>query len=214
MDVLDPDHLHALLNSYGYGLILLVVACESMGLPLPGETILISAAVYAGTRHGLDIRLVILAAAVGAILGDNLGFWIGRAYGPSILRRLGPYIGLDARRQKLGEYLFHRHGGKIIFFGRFVALLRAFAAVLAGVNRFPPLRFFAFNAAGAIVWASLFGIGGYVFGESIHKIAGPVGRILLVIALISAIFLWRFYKRNEERLLERAEAAMNTPIAT
>jgi membrane protein DedA with SNARE-associated domain len=213
VDFLDSGQIEALLSTYGYALILLVVACESAGLPLPGETILVSAAIYAGTTHNLEIAWVVAAATCGAIVGDNVGFWLGRELGPRFLRRVGPTLGLDERRQRLGAYLFRRHGGKIVFFGRFVALLRAFAALLAGVNRLPPLRFFIFNAAGAVVWASIFGLGGYIFGKGIHKIAGPVGWTLLVIALISAIFLWRFYKRNEERLLDQAEASMKTGSA-
>jgi membrane protein DedA with SNARE-associated domain len=110
---------------------------------------------------------------------------------------------------KLGQYLFQRHGGKIVFFGRFVAFLRAFAALLAGVNGLPPLRFFLFNAAGGIVWAGLFGLGGYVLGETIHNIAGPIGWIGLACAVVAIIIGWRFFKMHEERLLQQAEAAAN-----
>lgn len=209
MHPLDPATLQSLLASSGYLAVFVIVACESMGLPLPGETALISAAIYAGTTHHLDIAGVITAATAGAIAGDNLGFWIGRRFGSRIIARFGPRIGLDERRQKLGRYLFRLHGGKIVFFGRFVALLRAFAALLAGVNGVPPGRFFLFNATGAFVWASLFGLGGYLLGAGIHEIAGPVGKSLLIIALIAGFFLWRFYKRNEELFLQRAEQAMD-----
>jgi membrane protein DedA with SNARE-associated domain len=82
-----------------------------------------------------------------------LGFWVGRTFGQRLLARWGHLIGLDERKLKLGQYLFMQHGGKIVFFGRFVALLRAFAAILAGVNRLSPFRFFMWNAAGGIVWA-------------------------------------------------------------
>jgi membrane protein DedA with SNARE-associated domain len=120
---------------------------ESAGVPLPGETILVSASIYASTLRGLDIRFVIAAAAAGAIVGDNIGFWVGRTFGQRLLTRRGYLIGLDERKLKLGQYLFMRHGGKIVFFGRFVALLRTLAAILAGVNRFSPLRFFVLNWA-------------------------------------------------------------------
>ncbi len=145
-------------------------------------------------------------------MGDNLGFWVGREAGPAVLARIGPLVGLDERRQKLGQYLFKRHGGKIVFFGRFVALLRAFAALLAGIARLPPARFFLFNAAGGIVWATLFGLGGYILGTSIHAVAGPFGTSLLIVALIGAFFAWRFYKKHEEELLARAEAEMNATL--
>ena len=166
-----------------------------------------SAAAFAGHKHSLDIRYVIAAAAGGAIFGDNIGFWVGRKYGTGLLSRWGPLIGLDDRKRKLGQYLFARHGGKIVFFGRFIALLRAFAAVLAGANGLSPLRFFLFNAAGGIVWATVFGSGGYVLGEGIRRIAGPFGWAMLIAAIACAFVVWRYYKKHEERFLTEAEAA-------
>ena len=208
MHPFDPAQIAALLSTYGYGLILAVVALESAGVPLPGETVLVSAAVYAGSTQNLAIAGVIAAAAAGAILGDNVGFWIGREAGPPLLARFGNFVGLDQRRRVLGQYLFHRYGGAIVFFGRFVAFLRAFAAVLAGVNRLEPLRFFAYNAAGGIVWATMFGLGGYALGETFHKIAGPFGVVMLALAVAALVVGWRFYRRHEERLLDEAERAM------
>ena len=208
MHMLEPAAIAHLVASYGYIAVFVLVMLESAGIPLPGETILVTAAIYASTTHNLDIRLVIAAAAVGAILGDNIGFWVGRSFGQPILSRWGHYVGLDERKQKLGQYLFLRHGGKIVFFGRFVALLRAFAALLAGVNHLAPLRFFAFNAAGGIVWASVFGLGGYLLGTGIRRIAGPFGWTALGLALIGGFLLWRFYKHHEESLLAAAEQAM------
>ncbi|MDR3463943.1 MAG: DedA family protein [Beijerinckiaceae bacterium] len=186
---------------------------ESAGIPMPGETILISASIYASATHGLDIRFVVGSAAAGAIVGDNFGFWIGRSFGQALLTRFGPKIGLDERKQKLGQYLFLRYGGAIVFFGRFVAMLRAFAALLAGINRLSPLRFFLYNAAGGIVWASLFGFGAYALGQGIHRIAGPVGWAALVLALVGVVILWRFFKRHEESLLAEAERAMDRQAA-
>jgi membrane protein DedA with SNARE-associated domain len=173
---------------------------------MPGETILISAAALAGTTHALDIRLVIAAAAGGAILGDNIGFWVGRELGEPLLAKWGHLVGLDARKRTLARYLFTRYGGSIVFFGRFIALLRAFAAVLAGANGLAPWRFFVFNALGGIVWAAIFGLGGYLLGASIHHIAGPVGWVLLIVAIIAAFVVWRYFKHHEERLLASAEA--------
>ena len=125
---LGTPTLTHLLASYGYLAVLLFVAIESTGIPFPGETILLVAAIAAGTSHQLSIALVIVAAASGAILGDNLGFWVGREGGYRLLRRYGRYIHLEERRLKLGQYLFLKHGGKVVFFGRFVAVLRAWAA--------------------------------------------------------------------------------------
>jgi membrane protein DedA with SNARE-associated domain len=127
--------LTQLLASYGYLAVLLFVAIESTGIPFPGETILLVAAITAGTTHQLSIAWVILATASGAILGDNLGFWVGREGATGGSRRYGRYIRLDERRLKLGQYVFLKHGGKVVFFGRFVAVLRAWAAFLASTIR-------------------------------------------------------------------------------
>ena len=132
---LATSTLTQLLATYGYLVVLLFVAIESTGIPFPGETMLLVAAIAAGTTHQLSIAWVIVAAALGAILGDNLGFWVGHEGGYRLLRRYGRYIRLDERRLKLGQYLFLKHGGKVVFFGRFVAVLRAWAAFLAGTNR-------------------------------------------------------------------------------
>ena len=208
MTFLDGDTAQQLIGHYGYAAIFLIVMMESAGVPLPGETTLVSAAVYAGTHHSLNIGFIIAAAAAGAIVGDNIGYWVGREFGNPLVSRWGHLVGLDERKRKLGRYLFARHGGKIVFFGRFVALLRAFAALLAGVNGLPPLQFFIFNAAGGIVWATLFGLGGYLLGEGIHRVAGPIGWAVLAMALVFAVALWRYYKHHEERLLAEAEIAM------
>src|ERR1700680_126117 len=122
-----------------------------MGIPVPGETALIAAAVYAGTTNNVSIWPIIAAAAAGAIAGDTVGFWIGRTLGYSLLLRYGPYIRLTESRLKVGQYLFLRHGGKIVFFGRFFPVLRVVAALLAGANCMPWPRFFLYNAAGGIM---------------------------------------------------------------
>jgi membrane protein DedA with SNARE-associated domain len=206
------EHIPILIAHYGYVAVFCVIALESAGVPLPGETILVTAAIYAGTAHGLNIAGVITAAAAGAIFGDNVGFWVGREVGLRLLIRHGHYIKLDEAKLKLGQYLFQRHGGKIVFFGRFVAVLRAFAALLAGANGFDPKRFFLFNAAGGITWAALFGTLGYVFGSQAHRIAGPFGITMLIIVLIGLVFGWRFYKSHETRLMQKAEAALPGPL--
>ena len=204
--------LQQFLATYGYFAVFVFVAIESIGIPFPGETMLLVAAIDAGKTHQLSIVLVILAATLGAIVGDNIGFWIGREGGYRVLRRYGRYIGFDERKLKVGIYMFRKHGGKVVFFGRFVAVLRAWAAFLAGVNHMPWSRFLAFNALGGFVWATLYGLGGYFLGEQIHRLTGPVGTISIVLALIFlvafAIFVWR----NEKQLEVRAEKALPGPI--
>lgn len=147
------NDLNNLLSSYGYWAVLVFVSIESTGIPFPGETMLILAAIYAGTSHHFTIGLVIVAAAAGAILGDNLGFWAGSEGGYRLLRRYGKYIRIDEKKLKLGIYLFRQHGGKVVFFGRFVAVLRAWSAFLAGTNRMPWLAFLLYNTLGGILWA-------------------------------------------------------------
>ena len=200
-----------LLVTYGYGAVLVFVAVESMGIPFPGETMLLAAAIYAGTTHHLQLPLVIAAAAVGAILGDNVGYLAGREGGYRLLRRYGRYIRLDARKLKLGQYLFARHGGKVVFFGRFVAVLRIWAAFLAGTYRLPWRRFLLYNAAGGVVWATVFGLGGYALGDNVHRLSGPLGIASAVGALIAVGAGLVFLRRNEQRLVEEAERALPGP---
>jgi membrane protein DedA with SNARE-associated domain len=206
------DNLHSLLVHYGPAAIFCVVALESAGIPLPGETILVTAAVLAGHSHQGSIAVIIAFAAAGAIFGDNIGFWVGREFGLKLLIRHGARIGLDEDKLRLGQYLFLRFGGAIVFFGRFVAVLRAFAAVLAGANKVPPLRFFLYNAAGGIVWATIFGLGGYFLGKEFHKIAGPSAIAGFVIALGLIFAVWRHYRKHEQRMIEAAKAALPGPL--
>lgn len=210
------EHLPDLVVQYGYIAIFVVIALESAGIPMPGETILISAAVYAGAHQsgaGLNIYLVIGTAAAAAIMGDNLGFWVGRVWGLSLLARYGRFIGVDEAKLKLGQFLFLKHGGKIVFFGRFIALLRAFAAVLAGANRYDPKSFLFYNALGGVVWASLMGGLGYTFGLQVENVIGPLGLAGLAVVIIISIVTWRFYKRHEKRLTLEAERALPGPLA-
>jgi membrane protein DedA with SNARE-associated domain len=205
MSFLTQTAVDELIAAYGYFAIFGIIMLESAGIPLPGETILIGAAMYAGSHHMLDIRLIIATAAAAAFLGDNIGYWVGLKLGRKALQRWGHLIGLDQRKLDLGEYLFLRHGGKIVFLGRFVALLRVFAAVLAGVNRFPAWQFLLFNALGGITWAVVFGTGGYLLGHAFDRVAGPFGWLAFTAAVIAIFLIWRYYKHHEEQLLRDAE---------
>ncbi len=213
MHIFDTETVTGFVAGYGYYAVFLVIVLESAGVPMPGETVLVSAAIYAGARHGLEIRLLVLTAAAAAILGDNLGFWVGRRYGQDLLARHGPRIGFDGRKQQLGRYLFKRYGAAIVFFGRFAALLRTYAAVLAGANGLRPAVFFLWNAAGGVTWACVFGFGGYVLGKGLERIAGPVGWAALASVVAGGFALWRFYKKHEEHLLDTAEREMASESA-
>lgn len=201
-----------LIAHYGYFAIFIIITLESAGLPLPGETVLLTSAAYAGSTGNINIAVVVAIAATAAILGDNAGYWVGRRWGLPLLLRKGHLIGLDHGRLKLGQYLFRQHGGKIVFFGRFTAMLRAYAAVLAGVNKLDARRFFAFNALGGVAWASIMGFGAYLCGRSIENVMGPVGLGLLAFVLLGAVALWLFMRRHEARLMVAAEAAIPGPL--
>jgi membrane protein DedA with SNARE-associated domain len=180
-------------------------------VPLPGETALVSAAVFAG-QGTLNLYAVIGSAALAAIIGDNAGYWVGREFGFPLIYKYGKHVGVDEGRLKVAQYLFLRHGGKIVFFGRFVAILRAFAAFLAGVNHLPWPRFLLFNALGGIVWASLFGLGGYFLGLAFEHYARPVGLAALACAVVGAVIASRFIKGHEAALRSQAEAALPGPL--
>ena len=165
---------------FGYGAVFFLILLESAGVPLPGETALVTASALAATTEGLDIVLIITAAAAGAILGDNLGFWIGHRYGLAFLRRYGRYVRLSEDRIMICQWLFRRYGGRVVFFGRFTAFLRTYAALLAGALNFPRGEFFLWNASGGIIWAAVFGFGGHMFGHAIKLVAGPVSAALFI----------------------------------
>lgn len=206
--------LAQLLMTYGYWVVLLAVAVESAGFPVPGETMLLTAAVYAGLSGHLSLALVIASAAAGAILGDNAGYLIGRTVGERVLQRLGRSGGRSGRTLVVGRYLFERQGGKAVFFGRFVAVLRIFAALLAGATGMPWPRFALYNATGGVLWACVMGVLGYTLGASVIGplgIAGLVGASAIVLA--GALALWRHGRRWEQEALQALPDEQNRAAA-
>ena len=211
MEFLPLDWMQHLIETYGLWIVFVLIMLESSGIPMPGETALVTAAIYAGTTHRLQIEEVVAVAAAGAIVGDNFGYLIGRWIGLPLLQKHGPKIGITPDRLLVGRYLFHVHGGKIVFFGRFVALLRAFAAVLAGVDRMRWPYFMLMNALGGICWAAIFGFGAYWFGQQITTVAGPVALALLAGAVLAMIAGTLIMRRYEKQLIERARAVFKEP---
>jgi len=210
--LLSQEALLQLVSTYGYWAIALIVGLESMGMPLPGETILVLAAIYAAADPSLNIWLVIGAAAIGSILGDNAGYWIGWRYAYGLLVRYGHRIGMSAARIKVGQYLFLRHGMKVVFFGRFVALLRILAAFLAGVNHMPWRDFLVANAAGAVLWAGTFGTGGYFFGKLLLQLHRSMALVVFAGALGAFFGIGYLINRYEDRLIKAAERALPGPL--
>ena len=204
--------LQQLVPLHGYWVVGLIVGLESLGLPLPGETILVLAAIYAATDPNLNIWLVIAVAAFGAIIGDNIGYWLGSRYGYALLLRYGERIGMLEPRIKLGQYLFLRHGAKVVFLGRFVALLRILAAFLAGLNRMPWRAFLMANATGGLIWATAFGVGGFIFGKALLQLHHALAPIVLALALAGFFGCGYLIRRYEDRLTELAERALPGPL--
>ena len=211
MEWVSADLLHHLIATYGYVAVAAIIALESMGVPVPGETVLVIASLIA-SRHHLNIGGVIAAAAAGAMAGDNIGYWVGREFGYRLLLRYGSYLGLTTRRIKLGQYLFMRHGGKVVFFGRFVAVLRVLAAFLAGMNRMDWRTFLYANAAGAVVWSCTVGIAAYTLGRAVLHVTGPLGISLLALAALTLVGGVLFLRRHEAELEEKAEKALPGPL--
>src|SRR5258706_9982836 len=194
---------------HGPWIISVVVALESAGVPLPGETILVAAALLAAATNQIDIAVVVAAAAAGAIVGDGIGYTVGRRFGIPLLRKYGRYIRLDENRLLIGRYLFFRYGNSVVFFGRFIAVLRMFAALLAGANSMPAGRFFFFNLNGGICSACLFGFGAYAVGAGIYTISGTLSVISLGLFIATGFALSIFMRRNEVTLRRRAELALS-----
>jgi membrane protein DedA with SNARE-associated domain len=206
------SNLDSLLANYGYLAVFVFVGIESIGIPVPGETMLVTAAIYAGTTGRLSIFWVIVASSAGAIVGDNIGYTIGRTGGYRLLKRYGRYIRLEENRLRLGQYLFHKHGSKVVFFGRFVSVLRIFAAFLAGVNRMHWRRFLIFNAAGGIVWSTIYGVAAYLLGQQLLRLSGRVDLALAIVGVAVIIAVIVFLRRNEARLQREADQAMPGPL--
>jgi membrane protein DedA with SNARE-associated domain len=206
--IFDTEQLNHLIVAYGYLAVAVIVGLESMGLPLPGETTLVVASMYAAHNPRLEIWLVVLAATAGAILGDNLGYAIGKRFGYPLLKRFGPRIGVPENRMRLGQYLFSRYGFWVVFLGRFVALLRILAAFLAGVNRMNWPYFFIANGLGGVLWSSVFGFGAYFLGNMIFRMAGVLGPATFVLALAAFITGGYFVRRYETVLQAEADRAL------
>ncbi len=201
-----------LIHQYGAWIVFALVFLESTGLPLPGEAILVSAAIFAGTTQELSIVLVLFAAIVGAILGSIIGFWIGDRYGYPLLLRYGSYIGLTETRIKIAQYLFRRQGIIVVLIARFVAVMRSVVGFIAGANRMPFTNFMIANSAGAAGWALFYGLGAYYLGKGVEEFAKPFALALAVIAaivIVSAIIYWR---RIERQLADAAERDIPGPL--
>ena len=208
---LMPTIAH-LIHVYGLAVVAGVIGLECIGLPFPGETVLILASIFAGTKHDLNIISVVLTAAGGAIVGQMVGYLIGREFGYWLLLRYGSYLRITESRIKLGEYLFLRHGGKIVIVARFIPVLRSLAGILAGANRMPWRQFLLANVVGAVIWASFFGFAAYMLGRQFERLAGPMVIVLGVATVIVITAGAIFAARHEAQLTAEAERALPGPL--
>lgn len=166
-----------------------MVGLESAGLPLPGETTLLAASYLAATGR-LSLPLVVGSAVLGAIVGDSVGYVIGRKGGRRFLERYGRYVRLTPEKIGKAERYFERHGAKMVFFGRFIVLLRVLAGPLAGAAKMPYRRFLAANAAGAVAWATTMGTLAYFFGKPVVAVLGSMG--VWALAAIAVFLIGRY----------------------
>jgi membrane protein DedA with SNARE-associated domain len=208
--LISLQSLQQFLATFGYFAVFAFVMIESLGIPFPGETMLLLGSFYVAIDHRLSLPIVIICAALGAVVGDNIGYYIGHKGGRPFIERYGRYVFVKPEHLVRAERFFAKHGGKTVFFGRFVSILRTWAAFLAGVERMHWRTFLVYNAAGGIIWATIYGILGYVAGRFFHdnfavvehiaRTIGWVGAgiILTVAAIIIIIFRIRRSRQNQQ----------------
>jgi membrane protein DedA with SNARE-associated domain len=203
------DHFIA---QYGYLAVFCFVAIESLGIPFPGETAVVTAGIYAGSTHRLSPWLIWLAASLGAIVGDNIGYFIGDKGGYRLVRRYGPKVHIDEAKLKVGRYAFDRYGGRVVFFGRFVSVLRTYAAFLAGTNKMRWRHFFVANAAGGILWSAIYTFVAYFAGHTLRRVSGTINLVLGGVAVVAILAVFLVVRRQTKRLEAVAEAAYPGPL--
>jgi membrane-associated protein len=182
-------------ENIGYPLVFALIAIETMGIPVPGETALITAAIVA-SRGRLEIEVVIALAAAAAILGDNIGFAIGRRLGRPLLTAPGPLHIHRLRVLEVGEPFFERHGPKAVFLGRWVAGLRITAAWMAGANQMGWPTFLFWNALGGVAWATSVALAVYLLGDAAEKVISTAGPVALGVSVAAVIALVVWHRRR------------------
>jgi membrane protein DedA with SNARE-associated domain len=190
-------------DSLGY-LLPAIIGLESMGIPSPGETALVAAAVLA-SQGKLQIWLVILIGVSSAIIGDNIGYLLGRRYGRSVFTAPGPFMHHRVDAIRAGDKFFQRHGAKAVFIGRWIALVRFATAWLAGINRMPFKHFFFWNALGGITWGVTYGLVGYYGGHAAAHVLAEAGVVGFAVLLVIPLVLYLVIKRRERRAAKRPD---------
>src|SRR5215212_6167182 len=189
------DRILSLIEYYGYLVILFGVMLESTGVPLPGETILLASGILV-QRGSLDLGDVIFFGILGAVVGDQIGYWIGREGGRPFILRWGRYVVITPERLARSEAFFQRHGGEAVFLARFFSGLRVFGALVAGMSRMRWGTFILYNALGGAVWATAVVLAGYFLGSSIGLVERWTGQasVLLLALAVLALVLYLSYR--------------------
>lgn len=195
--------LAPVLDHYGYFAVGGLITLEDFGIPVPGETVLIAAAVYAGAGK-LSIVGVGIVAFVAAVVGDNIGYAIGRFGGRALVLRYGRYVFITEERLAVAERFFNRHGGKIVTVARFIEGLRQANGLIAGITGMHWLKFLAFNALGAALWVGAWVSVGYFAGEHIATIYGYANRYSLYLLAAAGVLLVAVIARHALRRRRRA----------
>jgi membrane protein DedA with SNARE-associated domain/membrane-associated phospholipid phosphatase len=209
------EHILSLIGQFGYLIVFFGVMAESMGVPLPGETILIAAGVMVQRGH-LDLGDAVAFGVLGAVVGDQIGYWVGREGGRPFVLRWGRYVLITPERLGRAEAFFARHGGKAVFLARFVTGLRVFGALVAGMSRMHWRTFFLYNALGGAVWATAAVAAGYLLGGSLVLLERWAGRatglLLVLLAVAFAFYLaYRWVASHRERLVGYGESFLARP---
>jgi membrane protein DedA with SNARE-associated domain len=184
-------------NNLGY-LLPAVIGLESMGIPSPGETALVAAAVLA-SQGKLQIWLVIVIGIASAIVGDNIGYLLGRKVGREVLEAPGPFQKRRVMLIRAGDRFFQKHGGKTVFLGRWIALIRVATAWLAGINEMKFTHFFLWNAFGGVTWATTFGLVGYFGGRAAAHVLSRVGIIGAIVLGVLVVLGYGYLRVREHR---------------
>jgi undecaprenyl-diphosphatase len=209
------DQILSLIAQYGYLIVFFGVLLESCGVPLPGETILMAAGATAQQGH-LDLGDALIFGILGAVVGDQIGYWVGREGGRPFVLRWGRYVLVTPERLARAERFFARHGGKAVFLARFVAGLRIFGALVAGISRMRWRTFFFYNALGGMLWATATVMVGYLLGGSLDLIerwAGRASLLLLGLVLLGLAFYfsYRWVAKHQTQILVYGAAVLSYP---
>jgi membrane protein DedA with SNARE-associated domain len=201
-----------LISSYGYWAIFAFIAAESLGIPIPGETALIAAGAYAGHTHLLNPWAIFAVAAASAVAGNIAGYLIGAKGGFALARRYGSKVRLDEHKLKVGRYVLDRQGGKVVFFGRFISVLRTYVSFLAGTVHMGWKRFALASTAGGVVWAGIYTTLSYNAAKTLEKLSGTIDLIIAAVAVVVVGALVVLVNKQIKALGDKAEGAYPGPL--